>query len=207
MRLQAAIRGDLEKIMRDELDAATGGVQRGLRRAQQLVKGQLRGQVVRAGLGERLAKTWRDKDRRGRELYWANQGLDAAAMVVSSAQQIIEGHMGATIRARSGRYLAIPTEEALRMRRGRRRMSPRTFPGGMKRLRYVPRPNGPDLLVLDTGGKTKAGRYRKGSSTKVMFVLVRQVSLKQRLPDVAGVVTRVEHMLPAILLREYGRKS
>ena len=53
MRIRAAIRGDLEAMMQEELMAATAGVQRALRRAQSLTKGQLRSQVERAGLGSR----------------------------------------------------------------------------------------------------------------------------------------------------------
>ena len=176
MRLEAAIRGDLEAIMEQELDDATGGVQRGIRRGQGLLKNRLRAQVRSAGLGNRLSKTWADKDRRGRPLFWKNEGLNPAAMVRNNAPHIINAHMsGGIIRSKRGRFLAIPTPEALRMGRGRRRVTPASFRG---RLRYIPRENGPDLLVKDTGGKTKTGKYRKGSKTTVMFILVRQVRLK-----------------------------
>ena len=201
MRLDAAIRGNLEAVMRQELTDATGGVQRGIRRGQRLLKERLRSQVRSAGLGNRLSKTWADKDRRGRPLFWENDGLNPAGMVRSNAPHIINAHMsGATIKARRGRYLAIPTPEALKRGRGRRRVSPASFRG---RLRYIPRKNGPDLLVLDTGGKTKSGKYRKGSKTTVMFILVRQVRLKRRLPDIDGSVRRVESLLLSLILREY----
>ena len=201
MRLEAAIRGNLEAVMRQELADATGGVQRGIRRGQRLLKERLRAHVRSAGLGNRLSKTWADKDRRGRPLFWENDGLNPAAMVRSNAPHIINAHMsGAVIRARRGRFLAIPTPDALKRGRGKKRVSPASFRG---RLRYVPRKNGPDLLVLDTGGKTKSGKYRKGSKTTVMFILVRQVRLKRRLPDINGSVRRVESLLPSLILREY----
>ena len=204
MRLEAAIRGNLEAVVRQELTDATGGVQRGIRRGQRLLKERLRAQVRSAGLGNRLSKTWADKDRRGRPLFWENDGLNPAAMVRSNAPHIINAHMsGATIRSRRGRFLAIPTPEALKRGRGRRRVSPASFRGGRARLRYIPRKNGPDLLVLDTGGKTKSGKYRKGSKTTVMFILVRQVRLKRRLPDIDGSVRRVESLLLSLILREY----
>ena len=201
MRLEAAVRGNLKAIMDQELDDATGGVQRGIRRGQGLLKQRLRAQVRSAGLGNRLSKTWADKDRRGRPLFWKNEGLNPAAMVRNNAPHIINAHMsGGIIRSKRGRFLAIPTPEALRMGRGRRRVTPASFRGG---LRYIPRENGPDLLVKDTGGKTKTGKYRKGSKTTVMFILVRQVRLRKRLPDVDGAARRVEAMLPALILREY----
>jgi len=201
MRIEAAIRGNLEAVMQQELTDATGGVQRGIRRGQRLLKERLRAHVRSAGLGNRLSKTWADKDRRGRPLFWENDGLNPAAMVRSNAPHIINAHMsGAVIRARRGRFLAIPTPEALKRGRGRRRVSTNSFRG---RLRYIPRKSGPDLLVLDTGGKTKSGRYRKGSKTTVMFILVRQVRLKRRLPDINGSVRRVESLLPSLILREY----
>ena len=201
MRLEAAIRGNLVAVMQQELNDATGGVQRGIRRGQRLLKERLRAQVRNAGLGNRLSKTWADKDRRGRPLFWENEGLNPAALVRNNAPHIINAHMsGATIRSRRGRFLAIPTPEALKRGRGRRRVSTSSFRG---RLRYIPRKNGPDLLVLDTGGKTKSGKYRKGSKTTVMFILVRQVRLKRRLPDIDGSVRRVESLLPSLILREY----
>ena len=206
MRLDAAIRGDLEAIMQQEIADATGGVQRGIRRGQRLLKSRLRAQVRSAGLGDRLSKTWADKDRRGRPLFWENDGLNPAAMVRNNAPHIINAHMsGTVIRSNKGRLLAIPTPEALKMggAKRRRRVSPANFRGGKARLRYVPRKNGPDLLVLDTGGKTKTGKYRKGSKTVVMFILVRQVRLKRRLPDVDGSARRVEGLLPSLILREY----
>ena len=217
MRLQAAIRGDLHGIIEQELADATVGIQRGLSQASEQLKQRLRGQVKRAGLGERLAKTWQNKDRRGRPLFWRNEGLNAAAMVRTSAPEIISAHMeGATIRAKSGRFLAIPTEHALRVTgaRRRRKISPANWPASKGRLRYVRRANGPDLLVLEearltkagrvsVNTRTKAGKLRKGTATLVMFVLVPQVQLKKRLPDVQGVVRRVEAQLPQLILREY----
>ena len=221
MRIQAAIRGNLSEIMRDELDAATGGVQRGIRRAASLAKGQLRQQVRRAGLGERLAKTWQDKDRRGRPLFYRNEGLNPAAIVRSGAPQIIAAHMkGAVIRSKRGKFLAIPTEHAFRVvgASRRRRISPSNWPKGKGELRYVHRKNGPDLLVLaearltktgrvSANTRTKKGRLRSGSATLVMFILVRQVKLKKRLPGLDGVANRIGGMLPSIILREYQKEQ
>ena len=221
MRIDAAIQGNLEEVMRQELDAATAGVQRAVRRGSDLAKGQLRAQVKRAGLGDRLAKSWQNKDRRGRELFWPNEGLNPAAMVKTTAGHIITAHMtGALIRARNKRFLAIPTEHALRIAGKRRRMriSPRNWPGGKGRLRYVKRRNGPDLLILEEARLTKAGRVsvntrtkkgslRKGTRTLVMFVLVPMVKLKKRPIDIDGVAAKVGSMLPAMIVREYEKEE
>ncbi len=54
------------------------------------------------------------------------------------------------IRSRRGRFLAIPTENAPRKGTDGRRISPSTFPEHrFGPLRFVPRPNGPSLLVVD----------------------------------------------------------
>lgn len=220
MRIDAAIEGNLEEMMRQELDAATAGVQRAVRRGSDLAKGQLRSQVKRAGLGDRLAKTWQNKDRRGRPLFWPNEGLNPAAMVKTSAGHIISAHMeGTLIRARNKRFLAIPTEHAKRVagKRRRVRISPHNWPGGKGRLRYVKRRRGPDLLILEearltgTGRvsvntRTKKGSLRKGSAALVMFILVPMVKLKKRPIDIDGVVRKVESMLPAMIIREYERE-
>ena len=221
MRIKAAIRGNLKKEMDDEIDVATGGVQRGIRRAAALTKGQLRQQVRRAGLGERLAKTWQDKDRRGRPLFYRNEGLNPAAIVRNSAPLIVDAHMrGGVITARTRKFLAIPTEHALRVvgASRRQRISPANWPASKGKLQYVHRKNGPDLLVLpearltktgrvSVNTRTKKGRLRSGSAAIVMFVLVRQVKLKKRIPDMDVVVNRIGNMLPAIILREYQKEQ
>ena len=105
------------------------------------------------------------------------------------------------IRSRRGRFLAIPTENAPGKGTDGKRISPSTFPEHrFGPLRFVPRPNGPSLLVVDglrasfsrqTGGlrgfrrATEQARERgHGLTTVVMFLLVAQVTLHKRL-DIA----------------------
>ena len=116
----------------------------GTREAGRGLKTELRRQVASAGLGQRLANSWRDK-------HYPNQKLDAASLVYTKAPQIIRAFdEGAVIRSRRGRFLAIPTENAPRKGTDGRRISPSTFPEHrFGPLRFVPRSNGPSLLVVD----------------------------------------------------------
>jgi len=211
MRIGAAIEGNLNEIMTQERDAATRGVRVGVEKATNSLKSRLRSRVQQAGLGSRLAKTWQSK-------FYPDEGLNAAGLVFSKAEQIIQAHtQGTVIRARNGRFLAIPTPEAVRLAQhkvGRRtKLTPRNWPSNLSKLRYVPRPRGPHLLVIDDVKFTKAGRLTKakrtktgklsrGTTTVVMFFLVRQIRLKKRL-DPQRDFRRVEALLPTFIKRAY----
>jgi hypothetical protein len=108
--MQAELR-DLERA------AATG-----TRDAGRNLRTELRRQVANAGLGQRLASSWRDK-------HYPNRKLDAASLVYTKAPQIIRAFdEGAVIRSRRGRFLAIPTENAPRKGPDGKRIKPSTFP-------------------------------------------------------------------------------
>ena len=186
--------------------ACSGG---GTREAGRGLKTELRRQVASAGLGQRLANSWRDK-------HYPNQKLDAASLVYTKAPQIIRAFdEGAVIRSRRGRFLAIPTENAPRKGTDGRRISPSTFPEHrFGPLRFVPRPTGPSLLVVDglrasfsrqTGelrgfrrATDRARRRGQGLATVVMFLLVPQVKLSKRL-DVTRAAERWSAELPALI--------
>jgi hypothetical protein len=119
------------------------------------------------------------------------------------------------IRSRRGRFLAIPTGNAPRKGTEGRRISPSTFPEHrFGPLRFVPRPSGPSLLVVDglrASFSRKSGELRgfrratdrvrargDGLTTVVMFLLVPQVKLRKRL-DVAGAAERWSGQLPALI--------
>ena len=132
------------------------------------------------------------------------------------APQIIRAFdEGAVIRSRRGRFLAIPTENAPRKGTDGQRLSPSTFPEHrFGPLRFVPRPSGPSLLVVDglrasfsrkTGelrgfrrASDRAQRTGTGLATVVMFLLVPQVKLAKRL-DVARAAERWSAQLPALI--------
>jgi hypothetical protein len=195
--------------MEAELRELERAVASGTREAGRGLKAELRRQVTSAGLGQRLGNSWRDQ-------HYPNQKLDAASLVYTKAPQIIRAFdEGAVIRSRRGRFLAIPTENAPRKGTDGRRISPSTFPEHrFGPLRFVPRPSGPSLLVVDglrASFSRKSGELRgfrrapdhargsgQGLTTVVMFLLVSQVKLRKRL-DVARAAEHWSAQLPALI--------
>lgn len=97
---------DLERI-------AAAAVTASMREASQGLKGELREQVLAAGMGQRLANTWQDT------VYPVGRdSLSPAAWIESRAPKIIDAFSrGATIRPLAGRrYLWIPTDNVPRAR-------------------------------------------------------------------------------------------
>lgn len=103
--------------MRDDLRAEQRRVEGALTFARRATAGtlkeRLRAQVRATTLGQRVANTWRSKP-------FHDKGVDGAAWAWSKAPAIISGfdHAG-MIRAKGGRFLAIPTEHNRRHRGGR----------------------------------------------------------------------------------------
>src|SRR5512132_1931098 len=209
MKFAAAITRSLQADFQAELRDLELAVENGTRDAGRGLKTELRRQVSSAGLGQRLANSWRDR-------HYPNHKLDAASLVYTKAPQIIRAFdEGAVIRSSRGRFLAIPTENAPRKGTDGRRISPSTFPEHrFGPLRFVPRPSGPSLLVVDglraafsrkTGelrgfrrATDRAGRGGQGLTTVVMFLLVPQVKLRKRL-DVAHAAERWSAQVPALI--------
>ena len=209
MKLTATIMRSVEAGIQTELRDIERAVASGTREAGRGLKVELRRQVASAGLGQRLANSWRDK-------HYPNRKLDAASLVYTKAPQIIRAFdEAAVIRSRRGRFLAILTENAPRKGTDGRRISPSTFPEHrFGPLRFVPRQSGPSLLVADglraslsrqTGQlrgfrrATDQARARgAGLTTVVMFVLVPQVKLRKRV-DVARAAERWSAQLPALI--------
>ena len=108
MRMRAALVGNLEKVMAEDLDDAETAVTGGMKRATDGLKGELRGQVQRAGLGRKLSNAWR-----GQTYPKGGKSLGAAGLVYSKAPKIHAAYnKGGVIRSKSGGWLAIPTEAA-----------------------------------------------------------------------------------------------
>jgi hypothetical protein len=209
LKLVATIARSLQADMQTELRDIERAVTSGTRDAGRGLKTELRRQVGSAGLGQRLANSWRDK-------HYPNQKLDAASLVYTKAPQIIRAfHEGAVIRGKRGRFLAIPTENAPRRGTDGKRISPSTFPEHrFGPLRFVPRQSGPSLLVVDglrASFSRKSGTLRgfrratdrarargEGLTAVVMFLLVLQVKLSKRL-DVARAAERWSAQLPALI--------
>ncbi|WP_353799190.1 DUF6441 family protein, partial [Thalassospira sp.] len=108
--------------------------------------------MISAGLGTRLARTWRSRA-------YPNKGYDAASLVWSKAPQIVRTFdRGTVIKSKSGFWLAIPTASAPKRGVGGKRITPSNFPEyRFGPLRFVYRRGQPSLLVVDgvrVSGKT-----------------------------------------------------
>ena len=211
MKLVATLARSLQADMQAELRDLERAVAAGTKEAGRGLKAELRRQVTAAGLGQRLARSWRDR-------HYDDRGADAASLVYTRAPHIIRAFdEGAVIRSKSGLWLAIPTPDAPRRGTGGRRISPSTFPEHrFGPLRFVHRRSGPSLLVVDglrasfsrqTGelrGFRRAGerarRSGRGVATVVMFLLVPQIKLPKRL-DVARAAERWSAWLPELVER------
>jgi hypothetical protein len=209
VKLAASFTRSIQADMQAELRDIERAVTTGTRDAGRGLRTELRRQVASAGLGQRLANSWRDR-------HYPNRKLDAASLVYTKAPQIIRAFdEGTMIRSRRGRFLAIPTENAPRKGTDARRISPSTFPEHrFGPLRFVPRTSGPSLLVVDglrASFSRKSGALRgfrratdrgrqsgRGLTTVVMFVLVLQVKLSKRL-DVVRAAERWSAQLPMLI--------
>jgi hypothetical protein len=208
VKLATTITGSIMAGMEAEMRTISKAVATGVKEAGRGLKGDLRKQVVSAGLGMRLSRTWRDRT-------YPNKGHDAASLVWSKAPQIIRTFdEGAVIKSKSGLWLAIPTASAPKRGVGGKRINPSNFPEHrFGPLRFVYRRNGPSLLVVDGvrinksgrvgrrakgGAFTKTGRMKQGMATSVMFIMVPQVRLKKRL-DVKREIKRWERRLPGLI--------
>ena len=165
MKLAATLGRSLHADMQAELRDIERAVTTGTHDAGRGLRTELRRQVTSAGLGQRLANSWRDK-------HYPNQMLDAASLVYTKAPQIIRAFdEGAVIRSKRGRFLAIPTENAPRKGTDGRRISPSTFPERrFGPLRFVPRSSGPSFLVTDglrASFSRKSGELRGFARTAI----------------------------------------
>ena len=213
MRLQAAIQGDLNALLKAEVGAAERAVTAGVRKATDSLKTELRGQITGAGLGSRLANTWRG------EVYPKGQAsIGAAGYVWSKAPGLVRLYAdGGIIRSRHGLYLAIPLQAAGRYGDNRQKITPGAWERihGL-RLRFVYRRGSPSLLVADnarlTGrgraaaniGRSRGAAYSRlsGRTTVPIFILVPQVTVRKRL-DVDGAARQWIQALPQLVLRHW----
>lgn len=214
LRLAAALQGSLTKIMAQETKAAEQAVTLGVRQATDGLKLELRGQITNAGLGQRLANTWRA------EMFPKGQAsINAAGFVFSKAPNIVGVYArGAVLRSTKGLFLAIPTPAA-----GKYAMGKKITPGAWEqvhgqRLRFIYRRGAVSLLVADNmrartgkrGGFTKASatamRTGRGLTTTIMFLLVPQVSIKKRF-DIESAERKWNDALPRLVVQNWRETS
>jgi len=213
MKLIAALQGDLNALLQAELRTAERAVTAGVRAATDGLKTELRRQITGAGLGNRLANTWRG------EVYpKSGQSISAAGYVWSKAPKLVRLYAeGAVIRSKAGLFLAIPTPAAGKYGDARRKITPGAWERihGV-RLRFVYRRGSPSLLVADnarlTGrgraaaniGRSKGAAFTRlaGRTTVPLFILVPQVSVRKRL-NVEGAAQKWMAALPQLVLRHW----
>ncbi|PRX29008.1 hypothetical protein SAMN05216257_10489 [Meinhardsimonia xiamenensis] len=197
MRLELREVAGAAAAMREVVRDGERAVTRGVHGAGAELKAAWRAQIQRAGLGRRLANSIRSQGypREG-------ESIRAAALVWSRASHIVGTFDdGAVVRARGGRFLAIPLPAAGRGRGGRR-PSPREFEARTGiRLRFIRRRSGGGILVAE-GRLNKRGRAMRsrsktgrGLASIPVFVLVPQVRLEKRL-DLDRDTRRIEAEIP-----------
>jgi len=205
MKLKLDIDPDLAGMLRAEVLAGEKAVTAAMREAGGELKNDWRGQITGAGLGQRLARTIRNKTYPER-----GESLDAAAFIWSRAPKIIHAHdRGVLIRSKHGFYLAIPTEAAGKGRGGAR-LTPLEWERrrGLK-LRFIYRRGGPSLLVaekarINTRGTAVVSRSKtgRGQVTAPIFLLVPQVKLRKRL-DLARDAEKVARSVPGLIVEKW----
>ncbi len=206
MRLSAAITGDLPKFMREQVASAETAVTEGVRKVSNEIRDDLRTQVVSAGLGVPMSRTWKvafyPKGRKS---------IKAAGLIYPDMPKVIRAFTsGEPIRTKHGSFLAVPTPAAPKKGVGGKRISPSNFPEhSLGKLVFVYRPRGVSLLVVENLKAGSTGKFRKapdsarrsgrGLTTVVMFFLVPQVRLRKRL-DLAAVADKHTPDLPQAIL-------
>lgn len=205
MKLGVTFTPDLVTMMKYEVAAAEKATTKALHIAGSGLKADWRQQVVAAGLGTRLANTIRSQTYpRGKD------SLRAASLVWSKAPRILSSfEQGALIRAKSGLWLAIPTEAAGRGPMGRRFTPAEWERRRGLRLRFVYRSRGGSLLVADkarlnTKGIAAVSRSKTGRNqvTVPIFILVPQVRLNKRL-DLAAPANRAISSVPGLIIANW----
>lgn len=150
MRMKAALEGSLEEYLEKEYQNCAKAVTYGVKTATNGLKQSLRVQVKNAGLGSRLANTWR-----GDVYPKSKNSVSAAGVVYTKAEKILEGfEYSSVIRSPNGVWLAIPTE-AIPKRIRNKRMTPALYEQSKGvRLRFIYRAVGVSLLVHEQRKKT-----------------------------------------------------
>jgi hypothetical protein len=181
--IRLEVLGDIGAMMAAEIMAGERALTKAVGDAGTGLKTAWRGQIISAGLGQRLARTIRVA-----QYPKGKPSLNAAALVWSQAPVVVGAHdTGPLIRSRNGFWLVIPTPAAGKSARGGR-----ITPGEWERrrgmrLRFIYRPRGPSLLVtegrLNARGVGVASRSKtgRGLTTVPIFLLVPQVKLRKRL--------------------------
>jgi hypothetical protein len=201
-------RPDLGKALAETEKDIERAITSGMRDATDGLKQDLREDVVAAGLGDRMSRTWR-----GKTFPEVGESAEAAAYVWSRAPKIVDAFdRGVVIRSARGLFLAIPTAAARKSGRSAAGSREKMTPEGWQRrtglkLRFVYRRGRPSLLLADdarinTRGLAARNRRKTGQASVIVFILVPQVALKKRL-DVESAAKRQAARVPSLIARHW----
>lgn len=208
---------DLPAFADERGQAIRRGATRGADRLRARAKLEVR-QPTRAALGDRAANTWRD-DRypTGGKISW-----HPTVHVWSKWPAVVRAHIdGATIRHKQGLMLAIPTDDVpnkIGGRGGRRKMSPVEVEAQFNQdliLRRSRTGNATLAFVDVLPSKNKRGWRRKtakrlaeGRRSKLvlMFILVKQVTLRPRLPSMDSLADDLAPIFRQYIAQEIARE-
>lgn len=190
------------KLNLQKLDKRLGAAtKQAVTTASEGLKNELRQQVIGAGLGQRLANTWRNAFKSGKKLVFPATGnsKDAAAIVFSRAPEIIAAFdQGTLIKSKNGVYLAIPTANVPIGQKGKK-LTPGEFErrtglrlhfvfGGSKNSVLVARglrksysKKSGQFRGYKVAGEKWKGRGKEIEGDVVMFVLIPSVQAKKLL--------------------------
>ncbi len=222
MRVTYKTCGNAAAGLRREAESLIAAAAEGVTDATTALEQSLRQQVTAAGLGSRLAGTWRSR-------VYPPTDTGAAGEVWTVAPLIIQGFdEGATIIARNGsRWLAIPTANVPPRSWGskapgghpRRLMTPVEVEAAFNRDLRTVQPPGRQVayLIMDQLVAARSGhgfrqatprRLAQGRSAApvLMFVLVPQVTLAKRL-DLAGAIAAIEAEFPGLIEQRFNPET
>lgn len=212
--MQIGIR--LESNLRQFAEATHLRIARGARTAAERIavrsKILLRQDVLKGGLGQRVANSWRA------DIYPRSAStptMAPAVIVYTRAPKIIKAFGdGAVIRHHDGLYLAIPTENT--PRRGRRLATPVEVEVLFNQDLIFIRGKGGQMLAFVDAVKARSGRgFRRATNARtgkqsrraelvLMFVMVRQVHLRKRL-DWRRIFADLQQEWPKVFAQEIAR--
>lgn len=189
MQVSVSIQQSLQAAMRHEVETLDQVTAKVVKAVGGRTKVLLR-RDTSAALGQRVANAWRDN-------FYPNENrgpAKAADLVFTKAPKIVDAFdVGAMLRAKHGRLMAIPTKNVPRDRDGHK-SNPASFAEAGIELRFVPpgRFGKYAALVADDARLTGSGRFRHGqvgkrgkmlpgAATLVMFWLIPRAKLPKRL--------------------------
>lgn len=191
-QFEAALQGNLEDFQKETGKAWMLAARQTLDSVRDYGLARLRGSVIEAGLGQRLANTWRGDLKPERGLAW-----HPSLTIYSNAKHIISGQSAGLIRSGKGVWLAIPIPDGpadkipdpkgpgTKVDRARELYGDRLFvipavPGraAMLAVKGVAFTSSGKLRIRE---KTKRGQWGKGVMTVPLFWLVPQVTMKPAL--------------------------